>query len=355
MSVGTMAQPTLRVLVAVIRNFLEPYPELVPRLRRLGCEVTVCFPDKGLQPSELLGLVEGIDVCICGAAKFTADVLNNTDQLKFIAKVGAGFDDVDLRAATARRVIVTNVPGANSSSVAELTLGLMIALARNICRVNQLVKAGEFRLTMGNELCGKCLGIVGTGKIGLSVARAASALGMTLIGYDIVPVDSETAGARIRYLPLERLLEEADFVTVHTPLTSQTFNLIGKSQLQRMKSTAYLINVSRGGVVNELDLYEALKGKKIAGAALDVYEEEPPGLTALIGLENVVATPHMGGSTTEAARRIFGVTVEAVEAFLKCETPANVVNPEVLSRWPQFRKTNKSHSDRIKSKPEGVR
>lgn len=319
-------RPAPQVLVGIVPTFAEAYPELMPQLELLGCCVSERLSAVALQPHELMELLLDVDVFISGFSIVTDEVLRRCNRLKLIVKFGAGFDDIDLQAASARGVMVTNAPGANARSVAEMTMTLILALARNVCRLDRMVKAGQYEQVLGDELAGKCLGLIGAGRIGRLVGGLGEAFGMTVMAYDEVVPENPP----FPYVSLWELLHTADFVSVHTPLTPQTFHLIGEQELRSMKPAAYLINTSRGGVVDEGALFQAIRRGIVHGAALDVYEREPPGSSSLIALDQVVSTPHLGGATRQAAQRIGEVTVRAIEAFLHGERPANVVNPEVF-------------------------
>jgi len=253
--------------------------------------------------------------------KVTAEVLEAAGNLKVVARAGVGLDNVDLEEAKKRDVEVVNSPEAPSNAVAELVLGMMLSLARSIPEADASMKRGEWikrRLT-GFELAGKTLGIVGFGRIGYLLGKKAKALGMRVLTFDVVIEKLmgyvEEAGAEA--VSMEELLAGSDFVSLHVPLLPQTRNLIGRREIEAMKDGAYLINASRGGIVDEDALREALEGGRLAGAALDVFEEEPPKDTSLIGLENVVATPHIGAATVEAQRANSTIVAEKLIRILK--------------------------------------
>ena len=247
-------------------------------------------------------------------------------DLRIVANFGVGYDSVDVGEATRRGIVVSNTPDVLTEATAELTVALLLSLLRRVTEGDRLVRrrdAWELSPTfmLGEGLAGKTLGIVGLGRIGREVARLAGAFGMRVV---------HTGGSGpYEELPLERLLAEADVVSLHVPLTPETRHLIGRRELARMRPSAVLVNVSRGPVVDEEALVEALAGGRIAGAALDVYEREPEVSAGLLGLENVVLTPHLG-SATHAAREAMGmlcaVALEAV--LLRGELPENAVNPE---------------------------
>lgn len=249
--------------------------------------------------------------------------------LRIVANFGVGYDSVDLEEATRRGVVVSNTPDVLTEATAELTIALVLALLRRVAEGDRLVRRqDEWALAptfmLGEGLGGKTLGIVGLGRIGSEVARLAEAFGMRVV---------HTRGSGpYEEIPLDRLLGEADVVSLHVPLTSETRHLIGVRELELMGGDAVLVNVSRGPVVDEAALVAALKGGRIAGAALDVYEHEPGVSAGLLELENVVLSPHLG-SSTHAAREAMGMLcADALEAvLLRDELPAHVVNPEAWS------------------------
>ena len=253
---------------------------------------------------ELVERVKDFDaIVVRSRTKVTREVIEASGRLRAVARAGVGMDNVDLEAAKEREVEVLNSPEAPSNAVAELVLGLMLSLARRIPLGDASMKRGEWikrRLT-GFELEGKTLGIVGFGRIGYNLARKAKAMGMRVVtdaSIEKLMRFVEETGAES--VPLEDLLKESDFVSIHVPLRPQTRHMIGARELETMKDGAYLINAARGGVVDEDALREALVRGKLAGAALDVFENEPPEDTSLTGLENLIALPHIGAATVEA-------------------------------------------------------
>jgi len=257
--------------------------------------------------SELVEIIGNFDaVVVRSRTKVTEQVLDAGKRLKTVARAGVGLDNIDLNAAKRLGIIVINSPEAPSNAVAELVLGLMFSLARRIPEADVSMKTGEWvkkRLT-GIELKGRTLGIIGFGRIGYQLAKKAGALEMRVLTYDVVIEKLiefvNEAGAEA--VDLDELLGSSDFVTVHVPLLPQTMHMIGADEMSAMKDGAYLINAARGGVVDEEALRKALVSSKLAGAALDVYEEEPPRDLSLTGLPNVVSLPHIGAATVEAQR-----------------------------------------------------
>lgn len=277
------------------------HDEGVRMLMEAGFDVDL---ETSITGPELVERVKDFDaIVVRSRTKVTREVIEASGRLRAVARAGVGLDNVDLEAAKERGVEVLNSPEAPSNAVAELVLGLMLSLARRIPLGDASMKRGEWikrRLT-GFELEGKTLGIVGFGRIGYNLARKAKAMGMRVVTDAIIEKLMrfvEETGAES--VPMEDLLKESDFVSIHVPLRPQTRHMIGARELETMKDGAYLINAARGGVVDEDALREALVRGKLAGAALDVFEIEPPEDTSLTGLENLIALPHIGAATVEA-------------------------------------------------------
>ncbi len=272
----------------------------------------------GLSPKELAEIIKPYEgLVVRSSTKVTAEVIAKADHLKVIGRAGVGLDNVDLDAATKRGIIVMNVPAGNTISAAEHTMSLMLAVARRIPQADARLRTGKWERStfVGVELLGKTLGIVGLGKIGAAVAKRAQAFGMRLIAYDPYLSPERAQTLEVPLAPLKQVLEEADFITVHIPLSSQTHHLIGAKELAAMKKSAYLINCSRGGIVDEAALHNALANGRVAGAALDVFESEPPGESPLFKLPQVVVTPHLGASTEEAQ---LNVAIEIAKQVADC-------------------------------------
>ena len=258
----------------------------------------------GLSPKELAGVIKSYEgLVVRSATKVTAEVIDKAERLKVIGRAGVGLDNVDLKAATRRGIICMNVPGGNTISAAEHTVSLMLALARKIPQADAHVRAGKWERVAftGTEVLGKTLGVVGLGKIGSEVAKRAQSFGMRVIAYDPFLSTERAQQLEVQCVPLKQVLAEADFITLHLPLTAQTKHLIGAKELALMKKSARIINCARGGIVDEVVLHNALVNGKLAGAALDVYEQEPPPKDhPLFKLPQVVLTPHLGAATEEA-------------------------------------------------------
>jgi len=279
-----------------------------------------------LKSFELVELIPEVDGYIAGLDEINKDVINKAKRLKVIARYGVGVDAVDLQAAQAKGIIVTNTPGANSSSVAELTVGLILSLARNIPQAVQSTKAGSWPRFRGLSLVGKVIGLLGFGSIGKQVARKLSGFDCEMVAYDPFP-DSETADILgVSLVNLEDLIRWSDFLTLHMPLSPETRGLVDAEFISSMKHGSYLINTSRGEMVDETALFEALESEKLNGAALDVFEKQPPDPeNLLLNHPKVLATPHMGAHTDGAADAMgWGALLDCL-MVLQGEEPQNRV------------------------------
>jgi D-3-phosphoglycerate dehydrogenase len=257
-----------------------------------------------LKPEELKAIIKDYQALVVrSATKVTKEVIAAADNLKVIGRAGVGLDNVDLEAATQKGIIVMNTPGGNTISTAEHTMSMVLALSRNIAQANASTKKAEWKRSkfMGVELYGKSLGIVGFGRIGKEVAKRALSFGMKVLAYDPFLSREVAEELGIEVVELNELLKNADYITVHTPLTDETKHMISAAQLALMKKGVRLINCARGGIIDEVALINAIKEGKVAGAALDVFEKEPLSAESeLLKLDNVILTPHLGASTEEA-------------------------------------------------------
>lgn len=319
-------------MLVTARSFRKTPGRHKELLEQSGYEVVESPLDRPLKEAEMVELIRDVDGAILGLDEVTEKVINAGERLKVLSRYGVGVDKVDLTAATAAGVVVTNTPGTNHIAVAELTLGLMLSLARRIPQHDRSVKEGSWERVRGIELAGKSLGIVGLGWISREVVRRASAFDMKIVvqtGYS----DGELAGRYgVEYLSLERLLKEADFVSLHCAFTPERADLIGEKELRAMKPTGYLINTARGELVDEEALLRALQEGWIAGAAMDAFKEEPAMASPLVRLQNFIATPHIGATTLESVIRMGTLAVENALQVLRGERPPYVVNPEVCGK-----------------------
>jgi (S)-sulfolactate dehydrogenase len=272
--------------------------EAVQILRDAGLEVDV---QVGLKPEALEAIIGGYDaLAVRSATKVTARLLEKASRLKVVGRAGVGVDNVDLPAATRKGVVVMNTPGGSSITVAELALGMILALFRHVAAATASIKGGrwEKKKFQGHELAGKTLGVVGIGNIGSVLVDRCLAMKMKVVAYD--PFISPEAATRlgVSLVDLETIWRESDAISLHVPLTDQTRHLVNAATLAKMKPGAVLVNCARGGIVDEVALAQALRAGRLAGAALDVFEVEPPPADhPLLGLDNVVLTPHLGAST----------------------------------------------------------
>jgi D-3-phosphoglycerate dehydrogenase len=288
-------------------------------------------PDLWKSPEKIKALLPNCRALIVrNQTKVNADLLSAATKLQIIGRAGAGLDNIEVPAATAKGIVVVSTPDQNSISVAELTLGMMLALARKIPAANQSTHGGgwERQKFVGTELYGKNFGVVGLGRIGLLTALRARALGMNILAHDtfISPDAVAVAETHAKLMDLNSLLAESDFVSCHTPLTPETRHFFNYERFSRMKPSAFFFNLARGEVVDEQGLIRALQEKKLAGAGLDVREQEPPAASALAGMENVILTPHIAAFTREAQERVIAAVCQDVLAVLAGGAAKNFVN-----------------------------
>lgn len=296
-------------------------------LKKAGLKVDV---KTGLKPDELKAIIGEYDALIIrSATKVTADIIEVADKLKVIGRAGTGIDNVDKIAATKKGIVVMNTPGGNTITTAEHTIAMLFSLARKIPQATFSMKAGnwEKKKFMGVELYNKTIGIVGLGRIGSEVAKRAQCIGMNVLAYDPFLSDEKAEELGIIKTDLDKIFSEADFITIHTPLTAETKYLINKDTIAKMKKGVYIVNCARGGIVNEKDLYEAVQNGKVAGAALDVFEKEPPEENyPLISDERIICTPHLGASTLEAQENVAVAIAEQIVDYLINGTIRNAIN-----------------------------
>lgn len=293
---------------------------------------------------ELVGKIKNYDALIVRSqTKVTADIIEVADNLKVIGRAGVGVDNVDVEAATKKGIIVLNAPDGNTISTAELSIAMLMALARNIPQAHSSLKSGAWdrKSFTGVEINGKVLGIVGMGRIGTEVAKRMLGMGMTVLAFDPFLSEEKADSLGVKLVDLDQIITQADFITVHTPLTAETKGLFGAKEFARMKKGVRLINCARGGIYDEAALAEAIKSGQVAGAAIDVYPVEPPTDRTLIDLPQVVVTPHLGASTREAQENVaVDVAIEVIKV-LKGESFKNAVNlpplrPEVRASLQPF-------------------
>lgn len=251
---------------------------------------------------EMLKLIRDVDGIIIGIDELSAEIIEEANELKVISKYGIGLDNIDINMATNKKIVVTNTPTANIDAVADLTFGLILSLARRIPEANKKTKSGKWEKIIGKSVWKKTIGIIGLGKIGKQVVERAQGFEMNILVFrrNIFKDKKFAQKYGIKYVNLEKLLQKSDYITIHVPLNDATRNMISYEELGKIKKDAFLINTSRGGIVDEEALYDALRNNKLRGAALDVYENEPLQETPLKELDNVIMTPHIGAYTEEA-------------------------------------------------------
>jgi D-3-phosphoglycerate dehydrogenase / 2-oxoglutarate reductase len=273
----------------------------ISALQKAGMTVDYC---PNIDGKDLIYKVKDYEVIVVRSRTvISREVIESAINAKIIARVGVGLDNIDIDAAKVKDISVINAAEAAINAVAELVIGNMISIARNITRADAEMKKGNWikRDLIGTELSGKYLGLIGVGNIGRNVGRIARALRMNILGYDVIPITQDyIKEVGLIRTDLNTLIESADFISCHVPLTPDTRHMLNAELLARMKPTAYIINTSRGGVIDENALYQSLEANKIAGAALDVFEIEPPTNRLLVGLPNVICTPHIGSQTKES-------------------------------------------------------
>lgn len=290
----------------------------VTYLESENCTVTILDEESANDEEKFANAISECDALIVGVEKVTEKVLFGAKNLKVIAKHGAGVDNIDLKAARERNIPVAFAPGANRHAVADLAFGLLLSLVRDIPRAYEGVKEGRWPRVVGIELFSKTIGVIGTGRIGKEVIRRAKGFEMNILAFDPY-LDPYLEKKGVRYVTFDELVGESDFITIHTDLNEESRALFGRDAFLKMKETAYLVNTARGGIVNEKELYEALKAGKIAGAALDVFEHEPAGTSPLLELDNFLATPHMAGYTVDALEEVGMITARNISRVLKGE------------------------------------
>jgi glyoxylate reductase len=301
------------------------------------CEMEVNPHDRVLTREELERAVQGIDGLLCLLTdRIDAELLDFNPDLKVIANYAVGFNNIDVKACTERGIPVSNTPGVLTDTTADFAWTLLMATARRLVEADRFTRAGKYEgwgpmMFLGGDIYGQTLGVIGMGRIGQAFAKRACGFDMKVIYYDAFHLTPEKEKElNIEYRELDDLLKEADFVSIHVPLIPETRHLIGERELKMMKETAYLINTARGPIIDEKALVEALKNKEIAGAGLDVYENEPELAPGLVELENVILAPHIASASIETRTKMAVMAAENLLAGLKGETMPNIVNPEVF-------------------------
>ena len=314
--------PTRQVLVS--DSLAKEGIEILQQAEGIEVDVKV-----GLSPQELKEIIPDYHgLVIRSATKVTAEIIDDAKNLKVIGRAGAGLDNVDIPAATKRNIVVMNTPGGNTTSVAEHTISLMFSLARHVPQATSSMKAGKWekKKFMGMELYQKTLGIIGIGNVGAVVADRALGLKLKVIAHDPFVSEEKAQEMGVELVSLDELFQRADIITIHTPLIDETRGLINAASFEKMKDGVIIINCARGGIVVEEDLCQAIKKGKVRGAALDVFEKEPPGSCSLLELEEVICTSHLGASTKEAQVNVAVAVAEQISDYLLKGEIRNAVN-----------------------------
>lgn len=326
--------PTVLVTPREVEAFAPRYRDVIE-----SAGLTLVFPPKAeaniLTPEELRKLLVGVDATIAGSEPYTAELFSLHPQLKVVARVGVGFDSVDTVAATNAGVAVCTAPGTNQESVAEHVFAMILGFTRHLVTRVNTIRAGGWPRHFSLPLRGQTLGLAGMGRIGKAVATRAVAFGMPVIAYDPQPDAAFAAAHGIRLVPFAELLAQSDFLSLHLPLMPATKHVMNAEAFARMKPTAVLVNCSRGGLVDEAALVAALEAKRLAGAVLDVLEQEPPPANhPLVAMDNVLVTPHAAGVDVKSIGDMARSAAEAIASLWKGEWPTEkVVNPDVKSRF----------------------
>jgi D-3-phosphoglycerate dehydrogenase len=323
--------PKVLITPATLAGVDAPY---LPLLREAGFDVAFPAKRRQLTEDELLRELKGASAAMAGSEPYTRRVIESTPNLRVIARAGVGYDAVDLVAATERGIAVTITPGANQESVAEHTFAILLAVAKSLVTQHNAIKAGQWPREASVPLRGRTLGLAGLGRIGKAVAGRAVNFRMRILAYEPYPDQEFIKRHGVELVPFEQLLKESDFLSLHVPMGPESKHLINRRTLALMKPTAILINTARGGLVCEADLLEALKSGRIAGAALDVFEQEPPGKNPLFELDNVVLTAHTAGVDLQSRDDMAYAAARAIVRLSRGEWPAEqVVNPVVRERF----------------------
>ena len=302
-------------------------------------EVTLNRENRSMTAEEIMAALPGkMGVLAMGGDPMNAKILEAGKELKIVANNAVGFNNIDLDAATRLKIAATNTPDVLTDTTADLTFALILGVARRIAEADRFVRAGKWTgwtpsQMIGGDVHDKTLGVIGLGRIGSAVARRGQGFNMRIVYYDIRRLDPAIEQQhQLQFFPLRDLLQRSDFVTLHVPLTPETKHLIGAEELNLMKKTAYLINASRGPVVDEKALVEALRSGKIAGAGLDVFEAEPKVTPELLKMENTVLVPHIGSATDETREAMTMRAVNNILAVIRGEVPPNILNPEIYQK-----------------------
>lgn len=308
------------------RSFASVSDKPMKMLTEKGYEIQLNDIGRPYKKEEMLKLIRDVDGIIIGIDELSAEIIEKANALKVISKYGIGLDNIDINMATNNKIIVTNTPTANLDAVADLAFGLILSLARRIPEADKKTKSGAWEKIIGKSVWEKTLGIIGLGKIGRQVVKRAQGFKMNILVFDLIKDKKFAQKCGIKYVNLEELLQKSDYITIHIPLNDATRDMISYEELEKIKEGAFLINTSRGGIVDEGALYNALRNNKLRGAALDVYNNEPPRESTLKELDNVIMTPHIGAYTEEAIENMSIQAAQNLIDVLEGREPQNRVN-----------------------------
>ena len=317
-----------KVLITA-RVFTQVGKPALEHLQRSGCEVCLSEPFGPLKSGELLPKLRGIDATLCSPDQYNAETLKSPEakELKVISRWGVGFDSIDVPEATRQGIVVAYTPGMLNETVADWAFALLLGIGRRVADGHNAVLKGEWKPKWGHDISGKTLGLIGCGRIGQAVARRASGFNMRVLAFDVLPC-KDIAG--VEFVPLEELLEQSDFISLHAALTEQNRGMIGEPQLRRMKPSAYLVNTARGPLIDESALARALTEGWIAGAALDVFSVEPlPKESPLRSAPNILLAPHQASFARETGDRVCLAAAEAIVNLMQGKRAKWVVDPEI--------------------------
>ena len=310
------------------RSFASFSDKPLKMLTERGYEIKRNNTGRPYKKEEMLKLIKDVDGIIIGIDELSAEIIEKANALKVISKYGIGLDNIDINMATNKKIVITNTPTANVDAVADLTFGFILSLARRIPEADRKTKSGKWEKITGKSVWEKTLGIIGLGKIGRQVVKRAQGFKMNILVYDLVKDEKFAQSYNIKYVNLEELLQKSDYITIHIPLNDATRGMISYEELEKIKESAFLINTSRGGIVDEEALYNALRNNKLRGAALDVYSNEPPVESSLKELDNVILTPHIAAYTEEAIDNMSIQAAQNLIDVLEGRKPKNRVQKE---------------------------
>lgn len=322
-----LTPPAPAIIAATPPNLSELKHLLVP-LKHAGVQIKLNSGDYPMNDTQLADFIGDAPAALIGLDDVTGDVFDRCPNLRLIARNGVGLETVDLNAATHAETLVTAPLGANSTSVAELAIGLMIALVRHVIPTHNRLQGGLWQRDFGMELAGKTLSIIGLGNIGKKVALRAQAFDMTVIAHDIAPDQAFAKQHNIEFVSREEALNQANVLSLHVPLTPETHHMINAYTLEQMRPGAYLINTARGRVISPTAVAQALDNGYLAGAALDVHTVEGAADEELIGRENVITTTHLGAYTRQSVERTAAAAIASLLDFFQGRTPRNAINPD---------------------------